>query len=112
MKSTDKQLEQSKKKSDIKQTLSLSSSVTKVREYSVPGVDSVWHISVDKSGRLWASDDTGNLVQTDLQGNLLQKIKTSGKGQGYHTATQDGDLIYTDKDKKVIYRMTPDKKNH
>nr|XP_022297079.1 uncharacterized protein LOC111106631 [Crassostrea virginica] len=110
MKSTEKQLEQSKKKSDIKQTMSLSSSVTKVREYSVPGVDSVWHISVDKSGRLWASDEKGNLVQTDLQGNLLRKIKTSGKGQGYHTATQDGDLIYTDKDKKVIYRMTPDKK--
>ena len=34
MKSTEKQLEQSKEKSDMKQTLSLSSSVTKVREYS------------------------------------------------------------------------------
>ncbi|XP_022297069.2 uncharacterized protein LOC111106627 isoform X3 [Crassostrea virginica] len=109
MKSTEKQLEQSKEKSDMKQTLSLSSSVTKVREYSVPGVDSVCHVSADKSGRFWVSDDSGNLVQTDLQGNLLQKIQTSD-GYGYHTATQDGDLIYTDHDKKVIYRITPDKK--
>ncbi|XP_022342525.2 uncharacterized protein LOC111136166 [Crassostrea virginica] len=109
MKSTEKQLEQSKEKSDMKQTLSLSSSVTKVREYSVPGVGNAFHVSVDKSGRLWISDSQGNLVQTDLQGNLLQKIQTSG-GNGYHTATQDGDLIYIDKHKKVIYRITPDKK--
>nr|XP_022343916.1 uncharacterized protein LOC111136995 [Crassostrea virginica]XP_022343918.1 uncharacterized protein LOC111136995 [Crassostrea virginica] len=110
MQSTEKQLEQSKEKSDMKQTLSLSSSVTKVREYSVPGVTRVHHVSVDKSGRLWVSDWSGNLVKTDLQGNLLQKIKTSNGEQGYHTATQDGDLIYTDKDKKKIYRITPDKK--
>nr|XP_022297076.1 tripartite motif-containing protein 5-like isoform X1 [Crassostrea virginica]XP_022297077.1 tripartite motif-containing protein 5-like isoform X1 [Crassostrea virginica] len=109
MKSTEKQLEQSKEKSDMKPTLSLSSSLTKVREYSVPGVDSAYHVSVDKPGRLWVSDDKGNLVQTDLQGNLLQKIQTSG-GFGYHTATQDGDLIYTDSYKKEIYRITPDRK--
>nr|XP_022345098.1 tripartite motif-containing protein 2-like [Crassostrea virginica] len=110
MKSTEKQFEQSKEKSDMKQTLSLSSSVTKVREYSVPGVKHVYHVSADKSGRLWVSDDRGNLVQTDLQGKQLQKIQTSGGQESYHTATQDGDLIYTDKDKKVICRITPDKK--
>ncbi|XP_078310565.1 uncharacterized protein LOC111136273 [Crassostrea virginica] len=110
MKSTEKQLKQSKEKSDVKQTLSLSSSVTKVREYSVPDVYNAVHVSADKSSRLWVSNNLGNLVQTDLQGNLLQKIQTSGTFQGYHTATQDGDLIYTDKKKKVIYRITPDKK--
>ncbi|XP_078312661.1 uncharacterized protein LOC144619157 [Crassostrea virginica] len=109
MKSTEKQFEQSKEKSDVKQTLSLSSSVTKVREYRVQGVDTVYHVSVEKSGRLWVSDWKGNLLQTDLQGNQLQKIKTSGGEQGFHTATQDGNLIYTDKDKKKIYRITPDK---
>ena len=110
LKSTEKQFEQSKKKSDMKQTLSLSSSVTKVREYRVPaGVNSVWHVSVDKLKRLWFSDRFGNLVQIDLQGNLLQEIKTSGESEGYHTATQDGNFIYTDKMKKVIYRITPDK---
>nr|XP_022341563.1 uncharacterized protein LOC111135625 [Crassostrea virginica] len=110
MKSTEKQLGQSKEKSDMKQTLSLSSSATKVREYRVPGVNSVYHVSLDKSDRLWVSDLSGNLVQTDLQGKQLQKIQTSGRYEGYHTATQDGDLIYTDRDKKVIYRITPEKK--
>nr|XP_022342719.1 pyrin-like [Crassostrea virginica] len=110
MKSTEKQLEQSKEKSDVKQTLSLSSSVTKVREYSVPGVINACHVSVDKSGRFWVSDREGNLVQTDLQGNLLQKIQTNGGEEGCHTATQDGDLIYTDRDERSICRITPDRK--
>nr|XP_022341832.1 uncharacterized protein LOC111135782 [Crassostrea virginica] len=109
MKSTEIKLEKSKEKTDMKQTLTLSSSVTKVREYTVPGVGNAHHVSVDKSDRLWVSDDTGNLFQTDLQGKQLQKIQTSGRHEGCHTATQDGDLIYTDKDKKVIYRIKPDK---
>ncbi|XP_022308903.2 uncharacterized protein LOC111114738 [Crassostrea virginica] len=109
MKFTEKQMEQSKEKSDMKPTLSPSSSVTKVREYSVPGVCRAFHVSADKSGRLWVSN-WKNLIQTDLQGKLLQKIQTSGKSDGYHTATQDGGLIYTDRNKKVINRITSDRK--
>nr|XP_022340414.1 uncharacterized protein LOC111135022 isoform X3 [Crassostrea virginica] len=105
MQPTEKKLE----KSDMKQTLSLSPSITKVREYSVLSVDYVFHVSMDKPGRLWVSDGSGNLVQTDLQGNELQKIQTND-GYGYHTVAQDGDLIYTDQDKNVIYRITPDQK--
>nr|XP_022336253.1 uncharacterized protein LOC111132721 [Crassostrea virginica] len=110
LKCTGQQMGQQSKKSDMKQILSLSFSVTKVREYRVPGVDSVFHVSVEKSGRLWVSDNKGYLVQTDLQRNLLQEIQTSIGDQGYHTATQDGDLVYTDRDKKTIYRVTPDRK--
>ncbi|XP_052691360.1 uncharacterized protein LOC128169234 [Crassostrea angulata] len=108
LKPTGKQRKQDKEKSDVKQTLSLSSSVTKVSEYKVPGVGSVYHISLGKSDRLWASDNIGNLVKTDLRGNQLQEIQTSGGSEGYHTVTQDGDLIYTDKVNKVINRITPD----
>ncbi|XP_062597972.1 protein PML-like [Saccostrea cucullata] len=108
MKSTSQQTKQDKHvKSDKKQTLSLSASVTKVREFNVPGVDNVYHVSLDQSDRLWISDNDGNLVQIDLQGNVIQKIKTSG-GSGYHTVTQDGDLIFTDQYKKVINRITQD----
>ncbi|XP_052685871.1 uncharacterized protein LOC128165404 [Crassostrea angulata] len=107
LKLTGKQTRRDVEKSDMKQTLSLSSSVTKVREYKVASVDSVYHISFGKSGRLWFSDHLGNLVQTDLQGNQLQKIQTNG-GRGYHTVTQDGDLIYTDRKNKVINRITLD----
>ncbi|XP_061167689.1 tripartite motif-containing protein 2-like [Saccostrea echinata] len=111
MKSTCEQTKQDKHvKSDKKQTVSLSASVTKVREFKVPGVDGVCHTSLYQSDRLWISDDDGNLVQTDLQGNVIQKIKTSGRDEGYHTVTQDGDLIFTDKNKKVINRITQDNK--
>ncbi|XP_052716839.1 uncharacterized protein LOC128189320 [Crassostrea angulata] len=103
-----KQIKENWKKSDVKPTLSLSSSVTKVREYTVQGVHNVYHISLNKSDRVWVSDWNGNVVQTDLLGNLLQKIQTSGKDEGYHTVTQDGDLIYTDKRNKVINRITQD----
>eukprot|EP00105_Crassostrea_gigas_P008623 XP_011423245.1 PREDICTED: uncharacterized protein LOC105325403 [Crassostrea gigas] len=96
------------RESDVKPTLSMSSSVTKVREYNVPGVDRVYHVSLGKSGRLWVSDDIGKLVQTDRQGNQLQMIQTSGQDRGYHTVTQDEDLIYTDRNNKVINRITPD----
>ncbi|XP_052685876.1 tripartite motif-containing protein 2-like [Crassostrea angulata] len=108
LKLTGKQMRRDVEKFDMKQTLSLSSSVTKVREYTVPGVDRVYHISLGKSGKLWASDSNGNLVQTDLQWNQLQKIQTSGGSEGYHTVTQDGDLMYTDTKNKVINRIKQD----
>ncbi|XP_061182407.1 uncharacterized protein LOC133190736 [Saccostrea echinata] len=106
-KPTGKQLKSDKRKFNVKQTLSLSSSVTEVREFTVPGVDDLFHISIDQSDRLWGSDNDGNLVQTDLEGSQLQKIVTSGEF-GYHTVTQDGDLIFTDTDNKVINRVTLD----
>ncbi|XP_065938383.1 E3 ubiquitin-protein ligase TRIM71-like [Magallana gigas] len=108
LKPTEKQRKQDREKSYVKQTLSLSSSFTKVRKYKVPGVYNVFHISLGKSGRLWVSASNGNLVQTDLQGNQLQKIKTSGQDEGYHTVTQDGGLIYTYRYNKVIKRIKPD----
>uniref|UniRef100_K1QIE4 Tripartite motif-containing protein 2 n=1 Tax=Magallana gigas TaxID=29159 RepID=K1QIE4_MAGGI len=94
--------------SDVKLKLPMSSSVTKVREYTVPGINNVCHVSQDISGRLWISDDSGNLVQTDSHGNQLNKIQTNGIFEGYHTVTKDGGLIYTDQNNKVIYRITPD----
>ncbi|XP_062600715.1 uncharacterized protein LOC134262358 [Saccostrea cucullata] len=84
--------------------------LTEVRVFFVPGIGyETVHLSLDKSGRLWVSNSGGNLVQTDLQGNQLQMIQTSG-GQGYHTVTQDGDLIFTDYYKKVVNRITMDNK--
>ncbi|XP_062579937.1 uncharacterized protein LOC134241942 [Saccostrea cucullata] len=100
-------IEDSKPISNVKQTLSLSSFVTEDRELTVPGVDEVYHMSLDRSGRLWVSNYVGNLVQTDLQGNRLKKIQTC-RGYGYHTVTQDGDLIFTDFNKKVINKITLD----
>uniref|UniRef100_K1RI23 Tripartite motif-containing protein 2 n=1 Tax=Magallana gigas TaxID=29159 RepID=K1RI23_MAGGI len=86
---------------------SLKELIEKVREYTVPGVNNVHHMSLGKSGRLWAGDDKGNLVKTDLQGNQQKKIQTDGR-HGYHTVTQDGDLIYTDRKNKVIKKIARD----
>ncbi|XP_061167719.1 tripartite motif-containing protein 2-like [Saccostrea echinata] len=109
MKLTNQQMKEERTKSDKKQTLSLTASVTKVRKLKVPpGVHGVYHISQHQSNRLWISDLDGNLVQTDLHMNVIQKIKTNGKWEGFHTVTQDGDLIFTDKNKKVIIKKTHD----
>ena len=76
----------------------------------MPGVKNAYHVSLGKSGSVWVSDDDGNLVQTDLQENALQKIKTSSEGTGYHTVTQNMDVIYADSKKHVIKRITIDNK--
>ncbi|XP_052692239.1 uncharacterized protein LOC128170502 [Crassostrea angulata] len=91
---------------EVNQKLSLSSSVTNVKEYIVPGLKSVCHISGGKSGILWASDASGNLVQTDLHGKQLQMIKTSGENESYHTVTLDGNLIFADRTNCSVNRIT------
>ncbi|XP_061186568.1 uncharacterized protein LOC133194680 [Saccostrea echinata] len=88
------------------------SAITKVREFSVYGVESVSHISLDQSGKLWISDNNENLIQTDQQGNQLQgdqlqrRIKTNGEDEGYHAVKQDGELVFTDRYKRVVNRIT------
>jgi tripartite motif-containing protein 2/3 len=94
--------------SDGKPAMSLSSSVTEVRDFTAPGVDLAFHVSPDKSGRFWVSDSYGNLVHTDLEGNELQEIQTSDELYGHHTVTQDGELIFTDTDNNVINKITKD----
>nr|XP_034310387.1 E3 ubiquitin-protein ligase TRIM71-like [Crassostrea gigas] len=98
------------RKYDVKLTLPMSSSVIKVREYTVQGVDNVCHVSLGISGRLWVSDGSGNLVQTDRQGNQFNKIQTSCRSEGHHTVTKEGDLIYTDRENQVINRISLGKK--
>nr|XP_011419132.2 E3 ubiquitin-protein ligase TRIM71-like isoform X1 [Crassostrea gigas]XP_011419141.2 E3 ubiquitin-protein ligase TRIM71-like isoform X1 [Crassostrea gigas] len=98
------------KASNVQQTESPSASVIKVRELTVPGVERLFHLSIDTAEKVWASDNSGNLVQTDLQGNMLQEINTSRQGVGYHTVTENADLIYADRENKVIYKKSMDLK--
>nr|XP_022290476.1 uncharacterized protein LOC111102116 [Crassostrea virginica] len=95
-------------KSDVK--LSLSSDVTQVREYIIQGVKDVFHLSVYKSGILWASDLEGKLVQEDSNGVQLQKIETGDQGKGFHAVTSDGYLMYAVKNQKVVVKTTLDNK--
>ena len=95
-------------KSDVK--LSLPSDVTQVREYIIQGVKDVFHLSVYKSGILWASDLEGKLVQDDSNGVQLQKIETGDQGKGFHAVTSDGYLMYAVKNQKVVVKTTLDNK--
>ncbi|XP_062595854.1 uncharacterized protein LOC134257227 [Saccostrea cucullata] len=90
--------------------MSLAASFTKVREFKVQGIHNVYHVSLGQSDTLWISDRDGDFIQTDLKGNKLKKIKTWGEDEGYHTVTQDGDLMFTDKDRKAIYTKVQDDK--
>lgn len=56
----------------------------KVREYSVPGLDDVHHISFHKKGRLWYSDKFGNLVLLDEQMSEPLIIPTTEKKKDGH----------------------------
>ncbi|XP_061179621.1 uncharacterized protein LOC133188265 [Saccostrea echinata] len=99
------------KQADKKQTISQSSSIIKIRKFNIHGAYGALHLSLNKSNRIWVNDWDGNLVQIDLHGNQLQKIKTSPRSEGFHTVTVDEDLIFTDTVKKAIRRMTQNNKS-
>ncbi|XP_062610563.1 uncharacterized protein LOC134272337, partial [Saccostrea cucullata] len=87
----------------------LSASITKIRELNVPCINGIYHMSLDQLGKLWSSDRDGKIIQTDLHGKQIQKIKVTGGQEGNHTITQLGDLIFTDKVGKAINRLAQDK---
>ena len=76
LKATEKETKQVKEKYEVNETLSLYSFITKVKEFTVPRVCNVFHISLGNSGRVWASNNAGNLLQPDPPGNFQEKIKT------------------------------------
>lgn len=91
--------------SDVTQPLSLPYFMTQLRNFKVSGVLNVFHMSIDVSGKRWVSDNIGNLVEIDLQGNQLQSFQASVGSEGYHTMSQNGDLMYTDGDNKMIKKI-------
>ncbi|XP_052684807.1 uncharacterized protein LOC128164829 [Crassostrea angulata] len=101
-----KQNQKDKENHSLKLTMPLHSSLVRVRKYRVPVVDHVYHISLDNCGRFWVSDGSGNIVHMDARGNYLKNIKSSGRFEGHHTVTQDGNLIFADRKYKVIRIIT------
>lgn len=95
---------------EVTQTLSLPYVLAQVREFKVSGVNNVHHMSLNVLGKGWVSDNIGHLVEIDPQGNQLQGFQTSVGYAGFHTMTQDGDLMYTEGlgDNKMIKRITLD----
>ncbi|XP_062599282.1 uncharacterized protein LOC134260749 [Saccostrea cucullata] len=79
--------EDKRTKYDDEQRMILSSAVSKIRKFEVPCIVSSFHMSLDKSGRLWVSDNEGFIIQTDLQGNRLKKIPAGVGYPGFHTVS-------------------------
>lgn len=93
--------------------------VTKVGEYTVPDVGNVHHFSYtpNRPGKLWVSDKEGKLVLLDQQTRKVSIIQTSQTGgwewHGFHTVTNNGDLIYIDRseaDNVIMKRPLEDTK--
>jgi hypothetical protein len=84
------------------------SSIVKIKEIPMPQLKNVIHISSMPSGEVWADDELGNLVCSDLRGNLLQVIpaNTSSPTTVCHTVTAAGDLLYIYTDRKATYRVS------
>ncbi|XP_062570317.1 uncharacterized protein LOC134232386 [Saccostrea cucullata] len=112
LKEKDKELQESLKtyKSEVIQHsyMKLSTSVVKVHEANLPGLTATFRLSPVSSGTFWASGDDRNLIQFDLKGNKLNKIPASGQVDGFHTITTAEELLYTDYEKKSIYRVDTD----
>ncbi|XP_061177425.1 uncharacterized protein LOC133186206 [Saccostrea echinata] len=85
------------------QSMEISPFMTKVRAIEISGLNAIIHLSPVKSGKFWSSDYGCNLIQSDMLGNILQKISTQKDGTGYHAITKGGDLLYTDDIKRAIY---------
>ena len=84
--------------------------------YRILLVSNAFHVSLEKSNKFWVSDGVERnfhpkcvpknyLVQTNPEGAVLYQIQPSG-GEGYHTVTDEENLIYADRVKKVINIIT------
>ncbi|XP_062609206.1 uncharacterized protein LOC134270956 isoform X2 [Saccostrea cucullata] len=93
---------------NIQQDLSLSQHldtyVVSTSSITVPGVDSVYHISCVTSDRLWVSEHR-RLLQVDNTGHVIQKLKIDVTSyQGAHSVAADGDMIFINGD--IVQKMT------
>ncbi|XP_062610082.1 uncharacterized protein LOC134271882 [Saccostrea cucullata] len=75
------------------------------KSVTVSGVSGCKHITLVSSDRVWICDDKGNLILTNTRGDILDQVTgLSLYGDGVHTVTQNGDVIYIDRHRNIIKR--------
>ncbi|XP_062570145.1 uncharacterized protein LOC134232215 [Saccostrea cucullata] len=80
------------------------------KSVTVPGVNSVGHISHVTSDQVWISDGTKSLILTNTLGDELQHLKdVLTTFTGVHTVNIDGDLIYIDRKYNISKLCTENK---
>ncbi|XP_062616182.1 uncharacterized protein LOC134277903 [Saccostrea cucullata] len=83
------------------------SSVTKVSEKTIQ-TELLSHLSHLPPNKFWSSD-LMNIIQYDMEENIFHKIYiTFLNFQGNHTVTTEGELLYTDNNRQIVYRVTSD----
>ncbi|XP_062584263.1 uncharacterized protein LOC134245996 [Saccostrea cucullata] len=99
------------KKKDIE---NMFSSVSLKKELNAPGcillngITKGFHLSYQKSGRIWMSDFYRSLLQTDIDGNILNKLDVKGGGVGFHTVSIEGELLFTDQENGCVSKIKQD----
>ncbi|XP_062570605.1 uncharacterized protein LOC134232624, partial [Saccostrea cucullata] len=72
----------------------------------VSGVCQCKHITHVSTDRVWICDGKGNLILTNMRGDILDRVTdlTEYGGYGVHTVTQDSAVIYIDRHSNIIKR--------
>lgn len=61
-----------------------------------------FHISCQRSARLWATDDNEIFEMNDI-GNMLKKLDVKGSSCGHHTLTKKGELLFLNENR--VYKL-------
>ncbi|XP_061194537.1 E3 ubiquitin-protein ligase TRIM71-like [Saccostrea echinata] len=85
-------------------------SVRKVIGMTPPEIQYGRHISCMKDGRAWVSDRSSHMILLDIHGKTLDELSLKSKGDGYHCATINNNLLYIDKGMKRVNRFLPQEK--
>ncbi|XP_062568080.1 uncharacterized protein LOC134230331 [Saccostrea cucullata] len=88
--------------------LQRSKQTLRVRNIDLSVFKDIFHITRMKSGNFWASDWVGNLIEFDSKGKLQKQITTGRSSYGYHAVTNEGELLYAEREKKAVFRLSND----
>ncbi|XP_022345972.2 uncharacterized protein LOC111138342 [Crassostrea virginica] len=84
--------------------------VQKVIGFTPSGIQFGRHISCMRNSCAWVSDRMCNMVLVDIQGKILDTLTLKSKGDGFHCATKNNNLLYIDKAMKRVNRLLPREK--
>ncbi|XP_062566111.1 uncharacterized protein LOC134228467, partial [Saccostrea cucullata] len=79
------------------------------KSVTVSGVSESKHITHVLTDRVWISDNKGNLILTNMTGDILDSVTGLYQyGYGVHSVTRDSAVIYIDSDYNII-KLSTDK---
>ncbi|XP_062571485.1 uncharacterized protein LOC134233530 [Saccostrea cucullata] len=78
-----------------------------MKKIHLTSVKEIYHLSFFKFGIFWASDNNGNLNKFNMDGTTIMTIGSGFPNpMGYHAVNQKGDLIFTDVNFNIVYKLS------